>query len=293
MNMKEAYLKVLGLDQKPLEESKVTVERAAWVPTSIAEDQVEAFMEAVKSALAEKQDVVQFEGKKWKVSEKKSCDDESEEDDEEIKGGDDEIIPSSKKSVKEELTDKQKKIDHNKNGKIDGEDLAKLRKEDTSIEEETDDEHYEKQSPKMKDAINLHLRKGKSYRDAVKAARVHVKEEKYATLIATLSEGGLPQEEIDGIIARLEEASHVGTGGPAPADAQEMGDNLSDGEIDFVEKHEVEVIDGTPEKPDFDKDLDKAEEPKAQGAGKVEVDGQKAAEKQPVTTTKAAVPTTK
>jgi hypothetical protein len=72
-----------------------------------------------------------------------------------------------------------------------------------------------------------------------------------------------------------------------------MGDNLSDGEIDFVETHEVEVVDGTPEKPDFDKDLDKAEEPKAQGAAKVEVDGKKAAEKQPVTTTKAAVPTTK
>jgi hypothetical protein len=39
------------------------------------------------------------------------------------------------------------------------------------------DTHFEKQSKKMQDAINLHLRKGKSYPEAVKAAKVHVKEE--------------------------------------------------------------------------------------------------------------------
>lgn len=39
------------------------------------------------------------------------------------------------------------------------------------------DAHYKTLSSKMKDAVNLHLRKGKSYDDAVKAAKVHVKEE--------------------------------------------------------------------------------------------------------------------
>jgi hypothetical protein len=38
-------------------------------------------------------------------------------------------------------------------------------------------EHFASQSPKMQDAINLHLRKGKSYQDAVEAAKKHVKEE--------------------------------------------------------------------------------------------------------------------
>ncbi len=42
---------------------------------------------------------------------------------------------------------------------------------------ESDDDHFSKQSPKMQTAINLHLRKGKSYKDAVSAAKVHVKEE--------------------------------------------------------------------------------------------------------------------
>lgn len=38
------------------------------------------------------------------------------------------------------------------------------------------DAHYAKQTPKMQTAINLHLRKGKSYNDAVAAAKKHVKD---------------------------------------------------------------------------------------------------------------------
>jgi len=38
------------------------------------------------------------------------------------------------------------------------------------------DDHFSKQSQKMQDAINLHLRKGKNYDDAVAAAKKHVKE---------------------------------------------------------------------------------------------------------------------
>ncbi len=45
------------------------------------------------------------------------------------------------------------------------------------VAEETDDEHYAKQSKPMQTAINLHLRKGKSYKEAVAAAQKHVKEE--------------------------------------------------------------------------------------------------------------------
>ena len=41
-----------------------------------------------------------------------------------------------KMKKKEELSDKQKKIDMNKNGKIDGEDLAKLRAKKEEIERE-------------------------------------------------------------------------------------------------------------------------------------------------------------
>ena len=46
-----------------------------------------------------------------------------------------------------------------------------------NLGEETDDQHYAKQSKPMQDAINLHLRKGKSYKDAVAAAQKHVKED--------------------------------------------------------------------------------------------------------------------
>jgi len=49
--------------------------------------------------------------------------------------------------------------------------------EEVKMNEQTDDEHFSKQSQKMKDAINLHLRKGKDYKGAVEAAKKHVKEE--------------------------------------------------------------------------------------------------------------------
>lgn len=45
------------------------------------------------------------------------------------------------------------------------------------LNKKAEDEHYDKQTPKMQDAINRHLRTGKSYKDAVTAASKHVKEE--------------------------------------------------------------------------------------------------------------------
>ena len=52
----------------------------------------------------------------------------------------------------------------------------KLKESVEIVAEGTEDEHYGKQSKEMQDAINLHLRKGKSYNDAVTAAKAHVKE---------------------------------------------------------------------------------------------------------------------
>jgi len=47
------------------------------------------------------------------------------------------------------------------------------------MSESTSDEdaHFARQSKKMQDAINLHLRKGHDYEEAVKRAKVHVKED--------------------------------------------------------------------------------------------------------------------
>lgn len=56
--------------------------------------------------------------------------------------------------------------------------MAKIAAEEVEHDNEEDrDDHFEKQSKKMQDAINLHLRRGKSYDEAVKAAKKHVKEE--------------------------------------------------------------------------------------------------------------------
>jgi len=58
---------------------------------------------------------------------------------------------------------------------VDNVDVAK---EETKypMSRNSEDAHFARQSKPMQDAINLHLRKGKSYPEAVKAAKVHVKE---------------------------------------------------------------------------------------------------------------------
>jgi hypothetical protein len=92
--------------------------------------------------------------------------------------------PGEDEKVYEELKGSQHKIDANKNGKVDAHDFKLLRGKKKKVAEETEDldesaedKHFEKQSPKMQNAINLHLRKGLDYTSAVKAASKHVKEE--------------------------------------------------------------------------------------------------------------------
>ena len=82
-------------------------------------------------------------------------------------------------------TPKEKELaaKHGHPGRITYGDVLKARgvkmKEEVEFEEsvESNDTHFAKQSKKMQDAINLHLRKGKSYKEAVAASKVHVKEE--------------------------------------------------------------------------------------------------------------------
>ena len=85
-------------------------------------------------------------------------------------------VRAEKLARNEELVGGQKKLDIDKDGKIEKSDLEVLRTK--KLKEEVDnDTHFNKQSKAMQDAINLHLRKGKSYNDAVAASKVHVKED--------------------------------------------------------------------------------------------------------------------
>jgi hypothetical protein len=206
VNMREAYLKVLGLDQQPLDEKKQDDELESSAEVETCEKCGKVHEGACKESMVEKE-------------------------------------------VEEELSPKQKKIDHNKNGKIDGEDLAKLRKESIA----------------------------------------------FADFAASLAENGFSEFEIDAIISKLHEKKHVGTDGPDAAEQQELGDNLSDGEIEFVDAHEIEVVDGTPEKPDHDEDTTQATAPTTKGVGSAEVDGQKIVKDKPEVAVKsqATAPKTK
>lgn len=107
----------------------------------------------------------------------------------EAKGDWSKEMDKARKYAEKKLTDKAKAA----------RDAAAEKKTNESVEEgyqrdsgygHAADAHYKTLSPKMKDAVNLHLRKGKSYDDAVKAAKVHVKEEE------ELEEAGMPASVI-------------------------------------------------------------------------------------------------
>lgn len=81
------------------------------------------------------------------------------------------------KEEKDSASDKEPRYNGNKK---EGRQLITDRKLKEANDEENKgnfDNHFEKQPKKMQDAINLHLRKGKSYKEAIAAAKVHVKEE--------------------------------------------------------------------------------------------------------------------
>jgi len=270
MFMKEAYLKVLGLDQKPLEEKKMG--RPSWVPESIKDDKVSDFMGALSAAHKEGYEEFEFGNKKFKMSFAKK--------------------DAKETDVKEELSPKQKKIDHNKNGKIDGEDLAKIRNEDAPRKMELRSDEKKVGGKVVRDTEKppfdppYSTRKiatpGKSgygpsaakhlAKQGMKKTYEDIEIEEFAQ---DLLENGFSQDEVDSIIAGLDEKKHVGTDGPEPAEAEEMGDTLSDGEMDFIDTHDIEITDMTPEDPKHHEATKKATPPTTKGIGTAEVDGQK------------------
>ena len=59
IDMREAYLKVLGLRQEPIQEAK-TMGRPSWVPESIKDASVSEFMSAVVAAHKEGKETFSF-----------------------------------------------------------------------------------------------------------------------------------------------------------------------------------------------------------------------------------------
>jgi hypothetical protein len=152
--------------------------RPKWVPTSITEENVTAFVQAVTEAANSKKASFEFNGKKYgikSIKEEASEEDQGqakkiqdagvenapkqpsdevpaevkEEDAEEIKMDNhdekevkaDEMPKLDDDKVEEELVGNQHKLDVNKNGKVDGDDLKKLRSEEK--EEDSDEKDAE------------------------------------------------------------------------------------------------------------------------------------------------------
>jgi hypothetical protein len=81
-------------------------------------------------------------------------------------------------AAKEVLTKHDRKIGNSLKGISRATDkLTKEEVEHIDEAEKDKDKHFSSQPKKMQDAINMHLRKGKDYWSAVRASKVHVKEE--------------------------------------------------------------------------------------------------------------------
>jgi hypothetical protein len=179
----DAYRKMVNPPQ--------AVARPKWVPASVNEESVPAFVQAVTEARKANQSIVEFNGKKYGITVKEETNKEDdnkskkiqdmdaenapkqdqEEAPEEVKEEDSEEIkvanvadkekdaeemqkiaaseaPGDKRAeMAEELVGNQHKLDVNKNGKIDGDDLKKLRGEEK--EEDSEEEHPEPDADNM------------------------------------------------------------------------------------------------------------------------------------------------
>ena len=115
------YQKIMRKNQSPVKSDDefhnlvlkkvMSEERAAWVPESIADEQVEAFMEATVAAIAEGEDTFVFEGKHYKAKTKKEdkLDPVGQEDDDVDNDGDvdssDKYLKNRRKTIKKSMED--------------------------------------------------------------------------------------------------------------------------------------------------------------------------------------------
>ena len=255
-----------------------------WVPASITEENVAAFVQAVTEACKANESVVEFNGKKYgikSIKEDASAEDQGlakkiqdvgtenapkqpsdevpaevkEEDSEEIKGDNhdekqvkaDEMPKLDDPKVEEELSGNQHKLDLNKNGKVDGDDLKKLRgeeKEEDSDEKDADEKDADHAEP---DADDMG---GESDNDADNEDEDEKEEEK-------------PKMTGEQVMASLA-AAYVKMNEGAPADA-EAGPEVMDPATQKMKDDsddETEIVDLLPTAAQDGADkLDSAEKP--------------------------------
>ena len=274
----ESYLAMLA------PKAVASASKPKWVPASITEENVAAFVQAVTEARKANESVVEFNGKKYgikSIKEDASAEDQGlakkiqdvgtenapkqpsdevpaevkEEDSEEIKGDNhdekeadaDEMPKLDDPKVEEELSGNQHKLDLNKNGKVDGDDLKKLRgeeKEEDSDEKDADEKDADHAEP---DADDMG---GESDNDADNEDEDEKEEEK-------------PKMTGEQVMASLA-AAYVKMNEGAPADA-EAGPEVMDPSTQKMKDDaddETEVVDMLPTAAQDGADkLDSAEKP--------------------------------
>ena len=207
--MKEGFNGMVSKGGKPVKES---VERATWVPESIADEQVEAFMEATVAAVAEGEDTFVFEGKHYKAKTKKEdkLDPVGKEDDDVDNDGDvdssDKYLKKRRSAIKKRMAMDEEKVEENYTDKQDA-------------------SYTDRYSTGGKDTADMQKRR----KAAIKKAADRFKK--------TGSYTGKKES--------VEEAAGTAQHGPDDATSdsfqKQMGGGRSPGEKEFVDMHKMEV----------------------------------------------------
>jgi hypothetical protein len=242
---------------KPTYES---VERAAWVPESIADEQVEAFMEATVAAVAEGKDTFVFEAKHYKAKSKKEdkLDPVGKEDDDVDNDGDvdssDKYLKKRRAAIKKSMNEAEemdptkhvsKKGDmycvYNKEGeevaKFDNEEEANtyarknhdalMGKEESAEENYTDKQDASYREPPVKSLKRLKQRraaeKGKKRPDPLRNTKP------------------LKFESVEEAAAPGSTAQHGPDAATSDTFKKQMGGGRSPGEKEFVDMHKTEI----------------------------------------------------
>jgi hypothetical protein len=197
----------MSIREALMEMAKPKKERAAWVPESIADEQVEAFMEATVAAIAEGKDTFVFEGKHYKAKTKKEdkLDPVGQEDDDVDNDGDvdssDKYLKKRRSAIKKRMAmDEEKSVEESAGTAQHGPDDA------TS-------DTFQKQmgggrSPREKEFVDMHK-----------------------------MEVGLDVNKIHDDNKKNIEAG-------LKASPARMGDNLKNGDTSFVNPVKADIIDG-------------------------------------------------
>jgi hypothetical protein len=262
------YQKIMRKNQSPVKSDDefhnlvlkkvMSEERAAWVPESITDEQVEAFMEATVAAIAEGEDTFVFEGKHYKAKTKKEdkLDPVGQEDDDIDNDGDvdssDKYLKKRRSAIKKSMD--EKKIDEISRDKQDASytDRYATGGKDTADMQKRRKAAIQKAADRFK-KTGSYTGKKESVEEAAGTAQHGPDDATSDTFQKQMGGGRSPREkefvdmhkmEVALDVNKIHDDNKQNMEAALKQTPGRMGDNLKNGDTSFVNPLKADIIDG-------------------------------------------------